>query len=105
MQYHIYHKQVFNFILLLFISSVGTQALAESKRLPTGLMLVNEANCMRCHSEKTFHYGPSKMENLKHLHQQVKRCESNLKIGWFEDEMHDVTDYLNTTFYHFSNLF
>lgn len=89
-------------VLLLFISSLGfsQQAFAESEPMPAGLALIKQASCMRCHSDATFHSGQTKIESLGDLTSRVKVCESNLNVGWFDDEINSVVDYLNQTYYH-----
>jgi hypothetical protein len=54
---------------------------------------------MRCHAEMSFHSGFTKMESLDDLTRQVKLCDANLKVGWFDDEIAEVVDYLNLNFY------
>jgi len=31
----------------------------------------------------------------------VQQCELAIELGWFEEEVEDVTDYLNVTYYLF----
>ena len=35
------------------------------------------------------------------LKKQVKRCELNLGLTWFDEDIQDVVSYLNTTYYKF----
>jgi len=89
-------------VLFFFLSSLGVNqlAFAESEPVPPGLALIKQAKCMRCHTEATFYSGQTKMESLGDLTSRVKVCESNLKVGWFDDEIDSVVDYLNQTYYH-----
>ena len=66
-----------------------------------GKKLFNEAKCMACHEYSSFSYKKDKINSFKRLHKQVKRCESGNNVGWFEEEVLDVTEYLNRDFYHF----
>ncbi len=74
---------------------------SDSNNLHAGKQLMDQARCMRCHSVMSFHAGYTKMESLGNLKKQVKLCDSNLKVGWFDDEVDTVVDYLNQTYYHF----
>ena len=66
-----------------------------------GGILFNEAKCMQCHEYSSFSYKKEKINSFKRLHKQVKMCESGNNIGWFEEEVLEVTKYLNREFYHF----
>ena len=63
--------------------------------------LFDEAKCMKCHEYSSFSYKEEKVNSFKKLHTQVQRCESGNHAGWFEEEILDVTNYLNNDFYHF----
>jgi len=41
--------------------------------------------------------------DIKGLKKAVSFCDSNLNIGWFDDEKQDVVDYLNKTYYKFDH--
>ncbi|MFK5938422.1 MAG: hypothetical protein QM497_08505 [Sulfurimonas sp.] len=64
-------------------------------------VLFDEAKCMKCHDYNSFSYKKDKINSFKKLHTQVQRCESGNHVGWFEEEILDVTNYLNDDFYHF----
>ena len=66
-----------------------------------GKILFNEAKCMKCHEYSSFSYKKEKINSFKRLHKQVKMCESGNNIGWFDEEVLEVTEYLNGEFYHF----
>jgi len=93
------HKSILCLSLLGLSLSPSVYA-AESETLRMGAELFQEANCMQCHSEKTFYNGQPKVKTFDRLVKQVQMCDSNLKIGWFDDEVHAVAEYLNQTFYH-----
>lgn len=62
-----------------------------------GKVLHEENNCLRCHAEKP--YNPSKTDSYSKLIKSVRFCNENLGIGLFDDEIDELTDYLNTTYY------
>ncbi len=89
---------MFKFILfttsLLFTSSLSADA-QEAKSL------IAQAKCMECHNKEDFKHRPKKVNNFKKLHSSVKACVYNTKTGWFDDEVMDVTRYLNREHYHY----
>ncbi len=70
-----------------------------------GKMLHNK-NCIACHSSMTGGDGtmlykrPNRhVKTHAQLESQVRRCESNLQIKWFDSEILDVAAYLDKQFY------
>ena len=67
-----------------------------------GKVLHDEANCMKCH--KNLGYNTDKtvrmsIGNKAQLNKAVNFCNNNLNIGWFDDEVGEVADYLNQEYY------
>jgi len=83
------------FITSIIFASVLHADNSEAKTL------FDEAKCMKCHNNSSFTPKEEKVNSFKRLHKQVQRCESGNHIGWFEEEIFDVTNYLNNDFYHF----
>lgn len=77
---------------------MSTTVMAESN-MPTGKVLMQEANCAKCHSGLGYH--PSKTPSYPALVKRVTFCNNNLNTGWFEDEIETVSDYLNKRYYHY----
>ena len=67
----------------------------------TGKRLFNENKCVECHSTDKFKYRKDKVNNFDKLHKTVNSCSSNTNTGWFDDEVMDVSSYLNRDYYHF----
>ena len=93
-------------ILLGLLSLVGSAPLlaADVKR---GEALHN-ANCVSCHARMTGGNGETlytrsdrRVNSLAGLEAQVRRCESNLELKWFDEDIEDVVTYLNENYYHF----
>ena len=42
-----------------------------------------------------------RVSSLDGLQKQVERCELSLGLKWFEEDIAAVTEYLNTTYYHY----
>lgn len=63
-----------------------------------GKVLHEEANCMKCHAAKP--YNPQKTDSWPKLVKTVTFCNNNLNTGLFDDEIEQLADYLNQTYYH-----
>ena len=65
--------------------------------------LLYSLHCKSCHTTK-IHWRKEKLAtNWSSLKAQVVRWQSNIGLGWDEDEITDVTRYLNITHYHFNS--
>jgi hypothetical protein len=60
-----------------------------------------EQNCLKCHGPEVYTRADRKIDSLPALAAQVRRCETNLELRWFDEDIDGVTDYLNRTFYKF----
>ena len=72
-------------------------ALAE---VHPGAELHESGNCMSCHTAKP--YNAKITDTFPKLVKTVQACNDNLNIGMFEDEIAQLADYLNETYYHHS---
>jgi len=63
--------------------------------------LLHDENCMRCHNESKYTRKDRMIKNFQQLHERVKNCELMAELTWFDEEIDDVTSYLNNQFYHF----
>jgi len=66
-----------------------------------GQKLFTEAKCNQCHGTEVYTRKDRKISNLAGLEAQVRRCDSTLNTNWFDDEIYDVTAYLNKQYYKF----
>ena len=64
-----------------------------------GKKLFTESKCNQCHTTSVFTRKDRKVNSVKALEAQVRRCDSNLNTNWFDDEIHDVTSFLNQQYY------
>ncbi|BCN93423.1 hypothetical protein THMIRHAM_12080 [Thiomicrorhabdus immobilis] len=80
----------------LSIALFSSNSFAEEPH--PGKVLLDAANCMKCHSSKP--YNPQKTTSYPKLVAAVSFCNENLNTGMFEDEVEQVADYLNQTYYH-----
>jgi hypothetical protein len=84
--------QMTAFILLL--TCLPAAQAADGKQLV-------EKNCTSCHDDSVYTRKDRRVTTLEGLKKQVKRCELNLGLKWFDDEVNAVADYLNDTYYRF----
>lgn len=63
-----------------------------------GKALHESADCMKCHAAKP--YNPQKTDSWPKLVKAVNFCNNNLNAGLFDDEVEQLADYLNETYYH-----
>jgi hypothetical protein len=62
---------------------------------------LQQKNCMSCHDDSIYVREERRVTSLDALKTQVQRCETNLSLNWFPEDVDAVTGYLNTTFYKF----
>jgi mono/diheme cytochrome c family protein len=59
-------------------------------------------HCVYCHTSQV-HWRDKKIaKNWTSLITQVRRWQSNAGLGWTDDEILEVAQYLNHRYYHFS---
>jgi mono/diheme cytochrome c family protein len=61
-----------------------------------------EQNCLKCHGPEVYTRPDRKIDSYPALARQVRQCETNLELRWFDEEVEGVTDYLNQTYYKFA---
>ena len=83
--------------LPLFIAPL---AVVHAEDLTKGKEL-HQKNCLQCHKPEIYERSDRTVKNLKHLRSQVLFCAVNNDIEWFDEEVDDVTSYLNTFYYVF----
>lgn len=63
--------------------------------------MFNEANCVKCHNVNKFKYRENKVNNFEKLHSMVTSCATASAAPWFDDEIKNVSLYLNQEYYKF----
>lgn len=76
--------------------------LAVTAETPDGHALYQE-NCTSCHGSEVFTRDDRKITSMDTLASQVRLCEQNLGLTWFDDEIDSVVTLLNQEYYHFSD--
>jgi mono/diheme cytochrome c family protein len=65
--------------------------------------LLYKTHCIGCHSTQV-HWRDKKLaDDWTSLTAQVRRWQTNTGLGWSDEEIADVTRYLNTHYYHFQS--
>ncbi len=58
-------------------------------------------NCTGCHQESVYTRDERNVRTLERLGLQVRFCKDSLELAWFDEDVDDVVEYLNQTYYHF----
>ena len=66
-----------------------------------GKALYDKSKCQKCHGTEVFIREDRKVKSLKALETQVRMCDSQLSVNWFDEDISDVVAYLNEAFYKF----
>ena len=80
--------------LLLCVSNAWGFDIENGKTL-------HDANCKRCHQESIYTRENSLIHSYAELRERISQCELSAELTWFDDEVDDVTAYLNQAFYKF----
>ena len=97
------------FIFLCFVSlNANANALFAKADAAAGKVLADK-NCVSCHASSFGGDGSGiytreyrKVNTSKGLVAQVRNCNTNLGLKWFEDEELNVAAHLNQTYYKFA---
>lgn len=57
--------------------------------------------CVQCHQSEVYTRANRRIKDLGALRNQVQRCDENIGLRWFDDDINAVTQYLNDQYYHF----
>lgn len=62
-----------------------------------------QQNCTNCHGPEIYTRADRRIESLEALHTQVRMCDQNLELRWFDDQIDAVADLLNRKYYNFGD--
>lgn len=84
--------------MMLALASTATMAAdpAIGKQL-------TEEHCVKCHGSEVYTRENRRVTTLPGLHKQVRFCEQNLGLTWFDDQIEDTVTYLNLEYYKFGD--
>lgn len=95
-------------LALLFGSIAGAHAEPFASGDPAIGKQMVEKNCIACHAarfggdgSKIYTREDRRVKSAKGLVAQIRTCNTNLGLNWFEDEELHVARYLNDTYYKF----
>ncbi|HYQ72088.1 MAG TPA: cytochrome c [Gammaproteobacteria bacterium] len=91
------HKRLMTLAVTCLLAAGILPAIATAD---TGGELV-AANCTSCHDDSVYTRKDRRVTSLAALKKQVQRCELSLGLKWFEEDVDEVVNYLNTTYYKF----
>ena len=93
---------------LLALTSVAAQADPFAAGDPRIGKQMVEKNCIACHAARYGGDGSTiytredrRVKDAKGLIAQIRVCNTNIGLKWFEDEELHVASYLNKTYYKF----
>ncbi len=92
-------------VLTALVLAVPGTAGAADVRLGKAL---HQKHCVACHTSLTggkpdslYTRADRKVTTLEGLKKQVRRCELSLGLQWFDEDIENVTGFLNQEFYGF----
>ncbi len=62
---------------------------------------LHDAACMKCHDNGVYSRTDRFITSREALGKQVRRCQLNVGAQWFDEDVADVVQYLDGTFYQF----
>jgi mono/diheme cytochrome c family protein len=84
-------------ILLGVMVAASPAVVADAARGKT----LHDEHCMKCHDTGVYSRDNRFIKNSEALAKQVQRCQLSAGAQWFDEDVNDVVEYLNTTFYKF----
>lgn len=60
-----------------------------------------EENCLSCHGSEVYTREDRMVNSMPSLVTMVNRCNVNLNVGWFDDEVESVAQFLRENYYGF----
>jgi hypothetical protein len=60
-----------------------------------------EQHCTSCHGTEVYTRTDRKVTSPLGLERQVQRCETALGLRWFDEDISEMTRFLNERYYHF----
>ena len=87
------------FFLLLPILMIAGNAYADVDAVRGKLL--HEQSCAKCHDTSVYSRPDKRINSLAALQGQVNRCTRPAGAEWDKQDIADVIEYLNRSFYHF----
>lgn len=74
-------------------------SLTVNAEVKEGKVLFDKGSCLECHNYEDFGDKKSKIKMFKQLEARVQACQLVGDDELFDDEVHDISKYLNKDFY------
>jgi len=81
-------------LLLAFTTGEALADAAEGKKL-------HDEQCMKCHDSSVYTRPDRLISSRGALTKQITRCQLNVGAQWFDEDIVDVVQYLDGSFYKF----
>ena len=91
-------------IIVAYLALLGVFPIAHAQTEQGATLgeLLYSTHCSTCHAVEIHWRAKSLSSDWSSLKVQVRRWQLNIGLGWSEDEITDVTRYLNNTYYNFT---
>lgn len=70
--------------------------------VPTRGQMLYENHCLRCHASLVYTRESRRAQSPEELRAQVARWTRHERVNWSDEDVAEVTRYLDTRYYHFS---
>lgn len=84
------------YFIILFVVPLATLA---SKELSAEAEQLHQQHCLGCHQVELYQSPDTAIKTLQQLRSQVLFCSVTSGSEWFDDEVDEVTNYLNANYY------
>lgn len=92
------------FVFSLFFSEhLFARGLYETTNVKNGQYIHEKYNCLACHTD--LGYKREKSKSYQEVFKRVSRCNERLEAGMWEEDIEDLTTYLNFKYYKYFLLF
>lgn len=91
-------------LLILGAKTVGATPAVKSATTPQGgrAELMYDTYCIGCHTSLAHQRGNHQARSSAEVAEYVQRWSSEQQLGWNEEDILEVTDFLVRRYYHFS---
>ena len=94
-------KNTFKPILVGILLGLSSAVIADGNAVNGGKLFAESTCATQCHGTEKFTASDRKVDSIAKLETAVRHWDSSLNTNWFDDEIIDVTAYLNKTYYKF----
>jgi len=84
-------------VLLAAMVAASPVVVADAARGKT----LHDEHCTKCHDTGVYTRETRFIKNTEGLAKQVRRCQLSAGAQWLDEDISDVVEYLNTSFYKF----